>query len=65
MIPIHPVEHLWLTGKGGELFICQRLFLMKKEKPGRMIEDPTQIQAHILAAFGYKAAGGVLKNIIV
>jgi hypothetical protein len=33
-----------------------------KRSAERTIEDPTQIQAHILAAFGYKAAGGVLNK---
>jgi len=33
-----------------------------KRSAERMIEDPTQIHAHILAAFGYKVAGGVLRK---
>jgi transposase len=36
-----------------------------KKSPERIIEDPTQIQAAILAAFGYQAAGGVLQKLNV
>lgn len=34
-----------------------------KSSADRIIEDPTAIQAQILAAFGYKVAGGVLQKI--
>jgi len=36
-----------------------------KKSPERIIEDPTQLQAAILAAFGYQAAGGVLQKLNV
>jgi transposase len=36
-----------------------------KKSPERIIEDPTPIQAAILAAFGYQAAGGVLQKLNV
>jgi transposase len=38
---------------------------VSKRSADRFIEEPTQIQAQILAAFGYKIAGGVLQNIVV
>jgi transposase len=34
-----------------------------KKSPERIIEDPTPIQAAILAVFGYQAAGGVLQKL--
>ena len=35
----------------------------KKRKPYRMIEEPTEIQAQILKAFGYKIKKGVLQEV--
>jgi transposase len=34
-----------------------------KRRADRIIEDPTELQAQILAAFGYKVTGGVLQKI--
>ncbi|MDD3581012.1 MAG: hypothetical protein PHW74_08325, partial [Desulfobacca sp.] len=36
-----------------------------KKSAERMIADPTEIQANILAAFGYQVAGGVLQKLEV
>jgi transposase len=36
-----------------------------KKSPERIIEDPTELQATILGAFGYQAAGGVLQKLHV
>jgi len=34
----------------------------RKRKPARIVEEPTQIQAQILKAFGYKVKSGVLQE---
>jgi hypothetical protein len=33
-----------------------------KRRADRIIEDPTELQAQILGAFGHKMAGGVLQK---
>jgi hypothetical protein len=39
------------------------IWLPGKKKPERMIEEPDSAQEKILAAFGWKASGGVLHEI--
>jgi len=39
------------------------LWLPKKRKAVRMLEEPDEIQAQIIQAFGWKISGGVLQEL--